>query len=349
MVIGMKDVLIERAATALFRLAGALPVGLQRLAAGKPVQIDNQHLHPETQLILRLLDKLSGPTFDKLPLAQGRAQTDAEAGIFGGPPIPMAEVRELVLDGQVPTRFYRPYGLTAPAPLLVYFHGGGFVVGSTDSCDSVCRFLAQHSEVAVLSVNYRLAPEHKFPAAIEDGVAAFRHAVKHAGELGADPSRISVSGDSAGGNLAAVVSQVTVAEGGPAPAFQLLFFPWTDMSAKHRSYTLFPEGFFLTEAQMDWYRTHYLPDEHAALDPRASPLLAEDLTGLPPAYVAVAGFDVLRDEGIRYAERLREAGVPTALRVHRGLIHAFVNATGVGRAASAAMFEAAGALRVGLS
>jgi acetyl esterase len=234
-------------------------------------------------------------------------------------------------------------------PLLVYLHGGGWVRGDLHTHDNTCRFLAREAGVIVLSVDYRLAPEHKFPAAVEDSFAAFRWAHENAAELGVDQNAIAVGGDSAGGNLAAVVGQLAAADGGPVPAFLLIIYPATDFSEKRRSVKLFREGFLLTESDMDWYTAHYLPDKEAERDPRASPLLADDLSGTPPAYVMTAGFDPLRDEGEAYALRLREAGVPVALRRHSGLIHGFANMTGVGRTGRAAMLEAAGALRVGVS
>jgi acetyl esterase len=198
-------------------------------------------------------------------------------------------------------------------------------------------------------VDYRLAPEYPFPAAVEDALAAFRFANAETERLGVDPARIAVGGDSAGGNLAAVVAQLAADGDGPAPAFQLLIYPVTDVSEKRDSYRLFRDGYGLTEAEMDWYRDHYLPDEAAALDPRASPLLAPDLAGLPPAYMATAGFDPLRDEGEEYAARLRAAGVPVVLTRHPGLIHAFVNAVNVSPLAREAVLEAVGALRMGLA
>jgi acetyl esterase len=231
----------------------------------------------------------------------------------------------------------------------VYLHGGGWVVCDLDTHDNVCRFLAREAGVLVLSVDYRLAPEHRFPAAVDDALAAFRFGAEHARDLGADPQALAIGGDSAGGNLAAVVSQLAVSDGERAPAFTLNIYPVTDLSEKRPSYRLFREGFLLTEAQMDWYRDHYLPDEAVALDPRASPLLAEDLSGLPPTYIATAGFDPLRDEGEAYGQRLREAGVPVALRRHPGLVHGFCNGVGSTRFGRAAMHEAAGALRVGLA
>jgi acetyl esterase len=234
-------------------------------------------------------------------------------------------------------------------PALVFFHGGGWTIGDLDTHDVVCRQLALGARCAVFSVDYRLAPEHPFPAAVEDCFSATRFIFDHAEKIRIDPDRIAVGGDSAGGNLAAVVSQLAVAEGGPVPAFTWSLYPVTDLSVKRDSYRLFSEGYVLTEEQMDWYRTHYLQDEHAALDPRASPLLADDLAGLPPAYVATAGFDPLRDEGEEYARRLRDAGVPVTLRRHAGLVHGFLNAVGSTRFGRIAMQEAVGALRVGLT
>ena len=223
------------------------------------------------------------------------------------------------------------------------------MIGDLDTHDSAVRFLAANAGVAVLSVDYRLAPEHPFPAAVDDAFAAFRWAVENAGELGADPARIAVGGDSAGGNLAAAVSLLARDGGGPAPAMQLLIYPATDAVGGQESRRLFAEGFLLTAADMDWFEEHYLPDAAAAQDPRVSMLRAEDLSGLAPAYVATAGFDPLRDEGEAYAERMREAGVPVALRRHPGLIHGFANLTAVSRTSRAAMSEVAGALRMGLA
>lgn len=293
---------------------------------------------------------MPGTSFEDLPLDQARAQIDHEAAVFGGAPLPMHEVRDVMIptpDGDLPARLYRADARDADR-LVVYFHGGGWVVGSIESADSACRFLARHSGASVLSVQYRLAPEHPFPAAPDDALAAFRFAVSRAADWGHDPGLIAVAGDSAGGNLAAVLCQDLRTAEETHPAFQLLFFPVTDLSTKHPSYAAFADGFFLTEKQMDWYRGHYLSGGQPATDPRVSPLLAEDLTGLPPAYVAVSGFDVLRDDGEAYARRMAAAGVRVALRRHDGLIHAFVNSTGVGSSSREAFLEACGALRAGI-
>ncbi len=233
--------------------------------------------------------------------------------------------------------------------MLLYFHGGGFVIGDLVTCESVCRFLARHAGVSVLAVDYRMGPEHPFPAAVEDATAALEWARDNAATLGVDPARIAVGGDSAGGNLATVAARLVRAGDRSAAAFQLLIYPVCDFSAKRPSYFTFQEGFLLSKAEMDWFRDHYLPDESRRSDPRASPILAEDLGSLPPAHLVTAGFDPLRDEGEEYARRMRDAGVRVSVRRHDGLVHSFANWTTMGRASREAMLEAAGALRQGLA
>ena len=311
--------------------------------------MDGQRLEPEVQLLLGLLNRVARPSFEELPPPRAREEVRAEAALFTDRErLRVAEVRDVGVPtpaGGIGARLYLPDGVAASSPLLVYFHGGGFVCGDLDTHDAPCRFLAREAGLRVLSVDYRRAPEHPFPAAVEDAFAAFRFACEEAGDLGADPARIAVGGDSAGGNLAAVVSLLGRDEG-RAPACQLLIYPVTDLSRKAPSYRLFREGFFLTERQMDWYRGHYLAGrEDAARNWHASPLLAPELAGAPPAYIVVSGFDPLRDEGTAYAQRLRAAGVEVTLRLHSGLVHGFANAVGFGRAAPAAMLEAARALR----
>ena len=266
----------------------------------------------------------------------------------------MAEVEAVEIParpGPVPARFYLPGGLPAgtPPPLLVYFHGGGWVIGDLDTHDGLCRFLAAAAGTAVLSIDYRLAPEHPFPAPVDDAWTAFSWAAENAAKLGVDPARIAVGGDSAGGNLAAVVSLLARGGGGATPAFQLLIYPVTDSAGELPSRRLFADGFMLTKEDMDLFEGHYLPPGTDAHDPRVSILEIEDLSGLPPAYVATAGFDPLRDEGEAYALRMRAAGVQVALRRHPGLIHGFANDTAISRTARGAMLEAAGALRMGLA
>jgi acetyl esterase len=335
-----------RYARSVLRTLGALPVPVQLLlAGGRPVRLDGQLLEPEVQLMLRLLKLVSRPSFEELPPPQAREEVRAEAALFADSRrLPVRSVRDLRVPtraGAVGARLYVPPAVPTPSPLLVYFHGGGFVCGDLETHDPTCRFLAREAGVRVLAIDYRRAPEHRFPAAVEDGQAALCFAQREASALGADPRRIAVS---AGGNLAAVVALLGRDEG-TAPAFQLLIYPVADWSRKTASYALFGQGFFLTERQMDWYRDHYLGgDEAAARDWRASPLLAADLRGAPPVHVVPAGFDPLRDEGIAYAERLREAGVRVTVRVQWGLVHGFANAVTVGRASAAALRVAARAL-----
>jgi acetyl esterase len=343
---------LDRFAGFLPRAICSLPLPVRRAIAGRPVEIDGQSLDVEMQALLRLLRLRAETDLRVTPVSEARAALVRQARMLEGRKIEVARVEELTVPGpggQLDARHYVPAETQAPMPLLVYLHGGGWVRGDLDSHDNICRFLAREANVGVLSVAYRLAPEHPFPAAVEDACAAFRFAVDHARYIGCDPAAVALGGDSAGGNLALVTAQLAVADGGPVPAFLLVFYPATDFSVKRRSYELFRDGFLLTEIATDWYRAQYLPDEGAALDPRASPLLAEDLSGMPPAFIATAGFDVLRDEGEAYAARLAGAGVPVALRRHRGLIHAFANMSALGGSSRAAMMEAAGALRVGVS
>lgn len=341
-----------RSESVLVRALAGLPAGWLRVMVGRPVVIDGQELHVEAQLGLKLLELGGSPPLETLSVEDARARVVVDALAFEGSKCVVSRVEEVALDGvngPLGARLYIPSDGPGEGGLLVYFHGGGFVVGDLETHDNTCRFIAQHAGAAVLSVDYRRAPENRFPAAIEDALAAFRFALNHAAEFGADPARVAVGGDSAGGNLAAGVACLAAGDGAGAPAFQLLFYPWLDLSRKRASYELFADGFYLTERELDWYKGHYVTGEADALDPRCSPLLTNELAGVAPAYVATAGFDPLRDEGEEYAARLREAGVPVALRRHPGLVHAFVNAIAIGHVGRDALLEAAGALRVGLS
>jgi acetyl esterase/lipase len=340
----------------LLKAVCGLPPRLQRRLFGPPPSIDGQVLASDTHALVRLAEISGEHSFTKgLGPEEARAHNrrGAEA-TTSRPPIPMARVEELEIPGEggpIPGRFYLPGGLPpqTPAPLLVYFHGGGWVIGDLETHDGVCRFLAAAAGTAVLAIDYRLAPEHPFPAAVEDAASAFSWADANAGELAIDPARIAVGGDSAGGNLAAVVSLLARDAGGPMPAMQLLIYPPTDAAGDLPSRRLFDEGFLLTRDDMDNFERHYLPPGSDTADPRVSILLAPDLSNLPPAYVATAGFDPLRDESEAYALRMREAGVQVALRRHPGLIHSFANQTAISRTARGAMLEAAGALRMGLA
>lgn len=328
-----------------------LPRPLKRLIAGSPLRRDGQRLDLDMQLLVRIqqLGDLRMVGSDEPTAA--RAALAASNALVAGARVPDVDTRNVTVPaggGTVPARLYTPDGIADPSGLLVFYHGGGWVLCDMDTHDNVCRALAVEAGVRVLSVDYRLAPEHPFPAAVEDSLTAYRYAAEHAAELGADPAAIAVGGDSAGGNLAAVVAHLA-ARDERAPAFQLLAYPATDATVRRRSRELFREGLFLTDSDMDWFMDRYAPDPTTRGDPRLSVLLAEDLSGVCPAYVTTAGFDPLRDEGEAYAARLAESGVPVTLHRHRDLIHGFLNFLVVGPRPRQALAAAAGALRTGLA
>jgi acetyl esterase len=325
----------------------ALPPSVQvRLSRRAPVEVEGETLAPEVQLALAMLERRREPPPETLSPPEARRRRRRLSAVYAGKPTPVGAVADLELGAGLRARHYAPAEAGAPHPLLVYYHGGGFTYGDLETHDGVCRILCRHGGAHVLAIDYRLAPEHPFPAAVEDARAALRWGFANAGALGADPRRVGVGGDSAGGNLAAVVSQLAAGDGGPAPALQLLIYPATDFSRRRRSRELFGEGFLLTNSEMDWFETNYLGAERThARDPRASPLLAEDLSGLAPAYVVTAAFDPLRDEGEEYVEALRAAGTPVTLRRFPGFIHAFIAGAGVSRNARDALVEIAGATR----
>ncbi len=335
------------------RAASHLPARAKLRLSGRPqIRLDGQELDPEMQLTLALLDRRGDPGVETLPPAEGRILTRRQAEVFAGLEIRVGGVRDITVPGPagpIAARHYAPAeAARGPHPLLVFFHGGGFVIGDLETHDVACRLLCRHAGVHVLALDYRLAPEHPFPAAVEDCVAATRWALERgAAELGADPARVAVGGDSAGGNLAAVSCQSLAGEQ-RTPAAQLLFYPTTEAGRTAGSAELFAEGFFLTRPQMDWFAHHYLGAGYDPDDPRISPMRGQ-LTGLPPAIVVTAGFDPLRDEGEDYAHALRAAGVPTLLRRFPGLIHGFVNMTSAAHVARDAVVEVAGALRAVLA
>jgi acetyl esterase len=342
-----------RAEHRFVRAACGLHPRTQRLIFGQPPRLDGQELAPDIHALLKLA-KWSGENslVEGRSVEQARAQNREGVPVLSGPPQPMARVEDLSIPGPggpMPARLYVSLGAPGPPqPLLVYFHGGGWVIGDLDTHDGVCRFLAEHGGCRVLSVGYRLAPEHPFPIPVEDAVAAFAWAHGHAAELGTDPERIAVGGDSAGGNLSTALCLQNRESGDPQPAMQLLLYPVTDAVGGQQSRETFAEGFLLTRNDMEWFEDHYIPDGIDEADPRASMMRAKDVSELPPAYLATAGFDPLRDEGEIYAERMRQAGVRVVLQRHPGLIHGFANLTAICPSARAAMLEVAGALRMGL-
>jgi acetyl esterase len=336
------------------RFACGLPPRVQRRLFGPPPVIEGQRLADDVHVLLRIAQVFRGDSLrSKGSPDEARADRLKEARIVAHrPPIPMARVEAVTIPGPAETmdaRLYVPEEAGEPSPLLVYFHGGGWVIGGLDTHDDPCRFLAAHSGAAVLAVDYRLAPEHPFPAAVDDTEAAYGWAVANAKRLGMDEGRIAIGGDSAGANLAAATCLTARDAGAPLPAMQLLIYPVAETAGTAPSRQTFGEGFLLTRGDMDWFEDHYLPPGADRTDPRVALLEAGDLSGLPPAYVATAGFDPLRDEGEAFARRLQEAGVKVALRRHPGLVHTFANLTAICPTARSAMLEAAGALQMGLA
>ena len=249
--------------------------------------------------------------------------------------------------GEIPIRVYWPNS-AEPLPVVVYFHGGGWVLCDLDSHDAICRALAVGSNCTFVSVGYRLAPEHKFPAAVEDAYAATSWVAEHPARLQCEGQPIAVAGDSAGGNLAAAVTLVAKAEQRPAIAFQMLVYPITNHGFETRSYRENGEGYYLTRAAMQWYWRHYLSGAGEGESPYASPLRAENVTGLPPALVITAEFDPLRDEGEAYGRRLADAGVPVTIRRFDGMFHGFFGRASLLEPARRAQELATGALRLAL-
>lgn len=325
-----------------------------------PARTKRTGVDPRTELLLRAMELSGRPPSNELPLAEARREFIVTAGAMGGTQRPLASVMSRSIPGPggtIPVRVYLP---TLPAgrelPAIVYYHGGGWVIGNLDTHDRLCRVLAAETGCVVIAVDYRLSPEHRFPAASDDALAAFRWVTERGPELHADPSRVAVAGDSAGGNLAAVTALRALADGGPTPCFQLLIYPVTDLRCESASYDACADGYLLTRDMMLWFRSHYLGDpaldEEAARrsqHPHASPLLAEDLTGLPQALVLTAEFDPLREEGRAYAERLREAGVAVSYRCHAGLVHGFATLGGSIPAARQAISEACTAVRLAVA
>jgi acetyl esterase len=303
-------------------------------------------IDPQAQALLDQFTALGAQSLSSMSVPDARRAMEALAAMRAEPPPIRSAVDRRIAGptGEIPLRIYTPAG-TAPLPLLVYFHGGGWVLGGIDTHDGVCRELANGAGCVVVSVDYRLAPEHKFPAAAEDCFAATHWAAAHAAELGADAQRLAIGGDSAGGNLAAVVAQMARDRGGPPIIFQLLIYPVTDATFDTASYRDNAEGYLLTTADMRWFWNHYLGGSGDAANPYASPLRGQ-LAGLPPALVITAEFDPLRDEGEQYARRLEQAGVPARLSRYDGMIHGFFGMTHLMDKAKAAVQEASANLRL---
>jgi acetyl esterase len=307
-------------------------------------------LDPQARAVLERVAGANLPPYSQIGATGARLLYRESRGVLSAPPPEVAALQNLRAGGpagEIPVRLYRPRGSGAAdrLPALVYFHGGGWTIGDLDTHDVVCRELANLARCAVVSVDYRLAPEHRFPAAVEDALAATRWVVREAEALGLDPRRVAVGGDSAGGTLAAVVALVFRDAGAPRLAMQVLIYPATDMAADTASHLRFAEGHLLTRDAILWFRSNYLRGPEDETDWRASPLKARDLSGVAPAYIVTAGFDPLVDEGRAYADRLQAAGVPVTYECFEGMIHGFVTMGGAIAAAHHALLRCAQGLR----
>jgi acetyl esterase len=305
-------------------------------------------LDPAARAVLEMMEAQGRPPLEQLSLEELRGNREGMVALAGNPePVGRVENREIPGPaGTVRIRVYWPDESAGPHPAMVYFHGGGFVLCDLDTHDGTCRAISRRSGAVVVSVDYRLAPENKFPAAVEDCEAATRWVAANAAGLNIDPARLSVGGDSAGGNLAAVVARRLRDSGGPALVLQILLYPVTDIRVTDTpSMREFGDGSFLSRSGMEWFRDQYLRAQADASNPDASPLLASDLSNVPPALIQTAECDPLCSEGEAYANRLREAGVPVTYTCYPGMIHAFVAMPGVIPVAYKAFDEIAAAIR----
>ncbi len=310
----------------------ALPEGVARRVAGAPLPTwRGAQLDPRIAALMALAARRGQsfrPEVDLPTMRAGYARMNRACGLGSGGNVAQRDVTIPTDAGDIGARLYLPRGTELPLPLLIWFHGGGFVIGDVPGYDHLARYFARTGRLAVLSVEYRLGPEHRYPRAHEDGFAALAWAQANAALLGADPKRIAVGGDSAGGGIAAVVAAFAAERGLAPPAYQLLVYPSVDPDGPHDSRTAFDAGLPLTSATIAWFASHYAAAQAGEQRPLLAPLRAPSLAGAPPAYLLAAGFDPLLDEGRAYAERLREAGVPVVYDLRPTLSHAFVNLAG---------------------
>lgn len=299
-------------------------------------------LDPQAANLLQQMIQMKMPELHTLTPKAARELMDAGLKMIMGKPEKVSKVEDLKIPGpagQIPVRVYTPEG-KGPFPIFVYYHGGGFVIGNVPQSDNVCRAVANRASCVAVSVEYRLAPEYKYPAAVDDAYSATKWVAENADRIKGDPTRIAVGGDSAGGNLAAVVSLRARDEGERFPICQVLIYPATDLTKTVTSSRKeFGEGYFLTTADMIWFGDQYFEKSQDRRVPYASPLLAPNLSKLPPALIITGGFDPLRDEGEAYGERLKKSGIPAKVSRYEGMIHGFTSMDGVLDKAKEAMDE----------
>jgi len=339
------------------RLQGAIGAALRALPerwvsrmAGAPVAVRGRTLDPRLALLVRANARQT--PFYEMSAAEARTASARGIALTAGSPRPMATALRRAIPGPggpLPTRVYRPHGISGPRPLVLYFHQGGCVLGDLDWCEPFCTLLAERARCVVMSIDYRLGPEHRFPAAQEDAVASVRWALEHAEEVGGDPKRLVVAGDSAGGGLAAHITHALKRSGDPQPLLQILVYPWLIAYADNDSYRDFEDATPLDPAGMRWFLSNYTSAESEWQDPRLSPLLETDFEGLAPALIVTAGFDPLCDEGDAYARKLEQAGVPVRHRCCESLCHSFTALGGAIPAAAQALDEIAGELEAVLT
>ena len=299
-----------------------------KMAGGEPLTIAGRTLTPRLQLLAHLAKKQ--PAFSSLTPVQARAAAAGFGALAGETPTVSIENRTIPGPaGDIPVRIYRPLTTQAKDATLVYYHMGGCVIGDLDTCDNFCAKITDQTNAVVMSVDYRLAPENKCPAALEDAIAAYKWAVDNVGALGNDATRIAVGGDSAGGYLSTAVCQIMKSEDGPQPHTQVLIYPWVDMVDERQSFIDFSDAYPLSAETMRYFMNHYISDTDDKADPRLSPIQCKDFSGLAPAIIATAGFDPLNSEGAEYAEKLKAAGVEVQYWCEDDLCHAFTALGGI--------------------